>query len=54
MEKRPPMTECDVALEHLDLNKGCEPPQGGTPRTPPARGPAVAESKMDLHLSCND
>jgi hypothetical protein len=54
MEKRSPMTECDVASEHPNLIEGCEPPQGGTPRTPPARGAAVAESKTDIHLNCND
>jgi hypothetical protein len=54
MEKRTPMTERDVAPEHPNLNEGCETPQGGTPRTPPARGPAVAESKKDLQLKCND
>jgi hypothetical protein len=54
MKKRPPMTERDVAPEHPDLNKLCEPPQGGTTRTPTARGPAVAEAKTDLHLNCND
>jgi hypothetical protein len=50
MEKRCPMTEHDVASEHPNLNEGCEPPQSFTPRTPPA----VAESKTDLHLNCND
>jgi hypothetical protein len=54
MEKRHPMTERDVVPEHPNLNEGCEPPQCGTHRTPPARGPRVAESKMDLHLNCND
>jgi hypothetical protein len=42
MENRPPMTTRDVASEIPNLNEGCEPTQGGTPRTPPARGPAVA------------
>jgi hypothetical protein len=31
------MTERDVATEHPNLNERCEPTQGGTPRTPPAR-----------------
>jgi hypothetical protein len=52
--KRRPMTEPEVASEHPNLNEGCETSQGGTPRTPPARGPAVAEAEMDLHLNCND
>jgi hypothetical protein len=39
MEKRSPMTERDVASEHTNLNEGCEPTQGGTLRTPQARGP---------------
>jgi hypothetical protein len=46
MEKRPPRKERDIAPEHPNLNEGYEPPQGGTPRTPPARRPAVAESKL--------
>jgi hypothetical protein len=54
MEKRNPMTERDVAPEHPNLNEGNEHTQGGTPRKPPARRPAVAESKLDLHLKCND
>jgi hypothetical protein len=37
MEILTPMTERDVALEHPNLNEGCEHTQGGTPRTPPAR-----------------
>jgi hypothetical protein len=45
MKKRSPMTERDVAFEHPNLNEGREPPQGGTPRTPPARGLAVADFK---------
>jgi hypothetical protein len=45
MEKRSPMTERDVASEHPNLNEGSEPLQGGTPRTPPARRPAVLEFK---------
>jgi hypothetical protein len=54
MENRPPMTEHDVPPELPNLNEGCEPTQGGTSRTPPARGPAVAESNLDLQLNCND
>jgi hypothetical protein len=54
MEKRPPMTERDVAPEHPNLNDGCDPPQCSTLRTPPARGPAVAKFKTDLHLKSND
>jgi hypothetical protein len=54
IEKRSPMTERDVASRHPNLNEGCEPPQGGTHRTPPARGPAGAKPKAVLHLNCND
>jgi hypothetical protein len=54
MENRHIMTRRDGASEHPNLNEWCDYPQGGTPRTPPARGPAVAESKTDLHLNCND
>jgi hypothetical protein len=54
MEERPPMAEQSVAPVHPNLNKGCKPPKGGTPRLPPASGPAVAESKLDLHQKCND
>jgi hypothetical protein len=39
MEKRPAMTEHDVAPELPNLNEGSEPPKGGTPHTPPAKGP---------------
>jgi hypothetical protein len=35
-------------------NEGCDPPQDGTLRTPPARGPAVTEFKPDLQLNSND
>jgi hypothetical protein len=45
MENRPPMTRRDWASELPNLNEGCENPQGGTPCTPQARGPAVAEFK---------
>jgi hypothetical protein len=54
MENRPPMTRRDVAPEHPDVNELCEHRQGGTPRTPLARGPAVADSMTDLHLNSND
>jgi hypothetical protein len=54
MEKISAMTERGVANEHPNLNEGCEPHQDGTPRTPPARGPAVAESNSDLQLKCID
>jgi hypothetical protein len=53
MDKRYTMTERDVVFWHPNLNEGCETPQGCTPRTPPARGAAVAESKTDLHLNSN-
>jgi hypothetical protein len=43
MEKRTTMTRRDVASELPLSNEGYEPPQGGTPRTPTARGPAVAD-----------
>jgi hypothetical protein len=46
MGNRPRKTKRDVAPEL--------PTQGGKPRTPPARGPAVAESKFDLQLNFND
>jgi hypothetical protein len=46
MGNRPRMTRRDVASEL--------PTQGGKPRTPPARGPAVPESKVDLQLNFND
>jgi hypothetical protein len=42
MENRPPMTRRDGASDLPNLNKGCEFPKGGQPRTPQARGPAVA------------
>jgi hypothetical protein len=48
------MMESDVEPELPCLNEECEPSQNGTPRTPSARGPAVAESKIDLQLNCND
>jgi hypothetical protein len=45
MENRPPMTRRDEASELPNLNQGGETPQGGTHRTPKARGPDVAEFK---------
>jgi hypothetical protein len=45
MEKRTPMTRRDGASEFPHSNEGCKPSQCGTPRTKPARGPAVAEYK---------
>jgi hypothetical protein len=54
MEKRSPITEPVVASEHPNLNEGCEPNQGSTLGTPPARGPAVVESKTNLNLNSND
>jgi hypothetical protein len=51
MEIRPLMTRRDVAPKHPDVNEGCEQSQSGTPRTPPARGPAVAWSRTDLYLN---
>jgi hypothetical protein len=54
IKKTLPMTDLDVAPEHPNLNEWCEHTQGVTPRRPPARGPADAESKSDLHLKCND
>jgi hypothetical protein len=46
MENRHPMTWRDGASELPNLNKVCEPTQGGTPRTPQAIRPAVAEFKI--------
>jgi hypothetical protein len=45
MENRSPMTRLDVASELPHSNEGCDQSQGGTPRTPTARGPAVADFK---------
>jgi hypothetical protein len=45
MEKRPPMTEHEVAPEHPNLNEGYDQSQGGTSRTPTAIGPVVADFK---------
>jgi hypothetical protein len=54
MENRPLMTRRDGESANLNLNEWCEHTQGGTPRTPPARGPAAAESETNLKLNCND
>jgi hypothetical protein len=43
MGDRHSMTRRDGASELMNLNEGCEAPQGGTPRTPQTRGPTVAE-----------
>jgi hypothetical protein len=43
-----------MASELPNSNEECETPQGGTPRTPTARVPAVVEFKADLHLKSND
>jgi hypothetical protein len=45
MENRPTMTRRDVASDLPNSKEECESHHGGTPRTPPARGPAVAEFK---------
>jgi hypothetical protein len=54
MENRNPMTRRDGASELPQSNEGCYLPQCGTLRTPPARGPAVAEFKTDRHLKFKD
>jgi hypothetical protein len=54
MENRTSMTARDVASELPESNEGCDPPQGGTLCTPPAKGQAVAEFKTELHLNSND
>jgi hypothetical protein len=48
------MTWRDVASVLQNLNEECETPQRGTTWTPPARVPAVAEFRADLHLKSND
>jgi hypothetical protein len=45
MEIRHPMTRREVASELPHSKEGCDPPHCGTPLTPPARRPAVAEFK---------
>jgi hypothetical protein len=54
MENRLPMKGRDGPSELPESNEGCDPPQGDTLRTPPARGPAVPDFKTDLHLNSND
>jgi hypothetical protein len=54
MENRTAMTTREGASELPQSNEGCDPPQGGTLRTPPARGPAVAKFRADIHLNFND
>jgi hypothetical protein len=44
----------DPACDLPQSNEWCDPPQGGTLRTTPARGPAVAKFKPDVHLNFND
>jgi hypothetical protein len=46
MENRPPVTRRDGASELPHSNEGCDYSQGGTPRTPTARGAAVADFKF--------
>jgi hypothetical protein len=48
------MTRRDGASELPQTNEGCPSPQGGTLRSPPARGSAVTEFKTDLHLKSYD
>jgi hypothetical protein len=43
MENRPQMTGRDGASELPLSNEVCDHSQGGTPRTPTARGPAIAD-----------
>jgi hypothetical protein len=45
MQNRPTMTRRDGASEHPHSNEECKNTLCGTPRKPPARGPAVAEFK---------
>jgi hypothetical protein len=45
MENRPTLTRRNGASEFPNLNEWFEQPQGGQPRTPQARGPAVSEFK---------
>jgi hypothetical protein len=54
MENRTAMTTRDGCSELPQWNEEYYPPQGGTLRTPPTRGPAVAEFKTVLHLNFND
>jgi hypothetical protein len=43
IENRHTMTRRDVVSELPHSNDECDQSQGGTPRTPKARGPAVAD-----------
>jgi hypothetical protein len=45
MGNRPQMTRRDGASELLNLHEFCDHSQGGTTRTPTARGPAFAKLK---------
>jgi hypothetical protein len=54
MENRPPMTRHDVAFVVPNSNEGCLLHQGGTPRTPQARGPVVAKFKYGSPTDLND
>jgi hypothetical protein len=54
MENRIAMTTRDGTSELPQSNEGCDPPQGGTLRNPPARGSAVADFKTDHHLNFID
>jgi hypothetical protein len=54
MEIRTSMKRRDDLSKLPQSNEWCDPPQGVALRTPPARGPAVAEIKTDLHLKSND
>jgi hypothetical protein len=44
----------DGASELPHTNEVCDPTQGVTLRTSPARGPAVAKFKTYLHLNFNN
>jgi hypothetical protein len=48
------MTRRDVASDLPISKEECESLQGGSPRPPPAIGPAVAKFKTDLQLKSND
>jgi hypothetical protein len=54
MQNRPPMARRDLASEAPNSNENCVPHQSGTPRTPTARGPAVAEIKDGSRTEFND
>jgi hypothetical protein len=53
-KNRTAMTTRDGASELPQMNEWCDPLQGGTICTPPARRSAVTEFKTDLHLNPND